>query len=603
MRRACGTSPPPRSTPILKAISPPSWWPPWSSAAKPRERIDGRRAHDRGQDGAQIPGRRRDDRAHRACVQAPRRRLEADPDARRLGPRPAVIWLLALVLLVYPATAAAQCGTGGVVITACSCQGSDVQTAFNAVSTITTQINIPAGTTCVWSDKVSLNLPAGIGVPGGTVSVIGPGNLTVDGGGGANVIEDQRTNVNESLFDVLQNDNNRSLVIRVAGLTLKTQNPSTTYKNQGLIKFVGVGQFRLDHNTFNLNGATMWALHGWLAHGVADHNVVLNTGGQPNGGLIFTHYVGAQSIQDSEGDGPWSEITGFGTQHFYFVENNTVNGNIADCDHGAKVVVRNNTINDASGLSTHGTGQEDDRARGCRAQEFYNNTFVGATGFRVMAFITGGPALVWGNTVPAAFTWLIRLYNARHSNGADSQTNTPNGWGNCGSNQANGVASGWDGNTPSAAIGYPCLDQPGRGRGQMITGAFPNAVNQTTGTIAWPNQALEPIYEWNNSQVGATYAPFEGETLQENRDYYQANAACTATSCLSGVGIGAAAPTGTCTPGVAYWQTSNTTLHQCQPGGTWLAVYVPYTYPHPLVGGPQKPAPPANLRITSSVRP
>ena len=47
--------------------------------------------------------------------------------------------------------------------------------------------------------------------------------------------------------------------------------------------------------------------------------------------------------------------------------------------------------------------------------------------------------------------------------------------------------------------GLPCLDQPGRGQGDLITGGFPIKINSTTGTIYWPNQALEPIYIWNNA--------------------------------------------------------------------------------------------------------
>lgn len=84
------------------------------------------------------------------------------------------------------------------------------------------------------------------------------------------------------------------------------------------------------------------------------------------------------------------------------------------------------------------------------------------------------------------------------------------------------------------------LDQPGRGKGDLLSGNPP-------GGARWPHQALEPIYAWNNILNGV---PNSGvikspcPTLQEGRDYYP-----------------------------------NTAL----PG------YKPYTYPHPLTLGGGKP--------------
>jgi hypothetical protein len=86
------------------------------------------------------------------------------------------------------------------------------------------------------------------------------------------------------------------------------------------------------------------------------------------------------------------------------------------------------------------------------------------------------------------------------------------------------------------------LDQPGRGKGDLITGNPP--VNSTTGTASWPHQALEPSYAWNNKYHGVqrsnvfTVGTGGSNTLVAGRDYF-----------------------------------NNTPM----PG------YVPYTYPHPLV--------------------
>jgi hypothetical protein len=99
------------------------------------------------------------------------------------------------------------------------------------------------------------------------------------------------------------------------------------------------------------------------------------------------------------------------------------------------------------------------------------------------------------------------------------------------------------------------LDQPGRGKGDLVVGYY--------ATAAWPNEVLEPCYSWNNIYtpsgahinftIGAGVPP---NLLQSGRDYY-----------------------------------NNTPM----PG------YTPYIYPHPLVTGGAVAAPPApvNLRVTS----
>ena len=93
------------------------------------------------------------------------------------------------------------------------------------------------------------------------------------------------------------------------------------------------------------------------------------------------------------------------------------------------------------------------------------------------------------------------------------------------------------------------LDQPGRGKGNLVTGDVP--------TPAWPNDALEPVYAWNN-------------TVQNPND---------STSHL----MGCLAP---------LEQGRDVINNTPMPG------YTPYTYPHPLVSGtPPPPAAPTNLRI------
>ncbi len=154
------------------------------------------------------------------------------------------------------------------------------------------------------------------------------------------------------------------------------------------------------------------------------------------------------------------------------------------------------------------------------------------------------------------------------------------------------AGSNWHGNADNT--GYPCLDQPGQGVGDLLTGTdFSNTRNHTqmdadfSSPNAWPRQALEPIYIWGNSfnrYGGGTESqviPYH-YTLIENRDYYLDNTGCVgAGACTTGVGSGTSLPT-TCTTGVGFWRTDLQKLYKCTSTNTFTLLYTPYTYPHPL---------------------
>jgi hypothetical protein len=173
-----------------------------------------------------------------------------------------------------------------------------------------------------------------------------------------------------------------------------------------------------------------------------------------------------------------------------------------------------------------------------------------------------------------------------------------------------------------------CMDQSGRGQGNLISGSTP--------TPSAPiNEALDPIYEWNDSFPVGTLAQ---QVLQNpkqtiaNRDYYTDNwkgggnsapvlqtsntvpfngsTTCNAGSgnysCGVGVGTLANIPT-SCTTGVAYWAMDQGSwnhgcgngaqgvLYKCTSTNSWNVGYTPYTCPHPLAGGtPQASVPSIN---------
>ena len=90
------------------------------------------------------------------------------------------------------------------------------------------------------------------------------------------------------------------------------------------------------------------------------------------------------------------------------------------------------------------------------------------------------------------------------------------------------------------------MDQPGRGKRDLIR----DSSGKLTRGPAWPHQALEPVYAWNNNYINSNnvLSPLLvisiGPTIQENRDFY-----------------------------------NNTPM----PG------YKPFTYPHPLTAGSGQP--------------
>jgi hypothetical protein len=155
---------------------------------------------------------------------------------------------------------------------------------------------------------------------------------------------------------------------------------------------------------------------------------------------------------------------------------------------------------------------------------------------------------------------------------------------------------------------YRCLialDQPGRGKGDLLRwvarGSSASYYNTVTGGAAWPHQALEPVYCWNNSVNGALNSPIATvfspyPTVRENCDYYNYAAAVDGAQTI-GVGSGKLADRpARCTPGVAYWATDqgdwdsthegpDGQLYVCTAPDTWTLYYKPYIYPHPLVSG------------------
>jgi hypothetical protein len=276
------------------------------------------------------------------------------------------------------------------------------------------------------------------------------------------------------------------------------------------------------------------------------------------------------------GDGSWADSSTFGSNRFIFMEDNKFNNGFADdVNNAGRIVFRHNTLN----LTEFQVHEMEDRNRAPRAWEVYGNSFTcdpsvtTACGSSAL-FVRGGTGLVWGNTANNIKNFITA--NNDRTNTQHAFATAPSGWGYCGA----GIGpSAWDQNTDSS--GYACIDQIGRGKGDLLPQSYWPL------NAAWPHEALEPVYEWNDT---LSFAPtwggvvFSAQTsINQNRDYFVYTPSFNGTSGV-GSGLLSARPS-TCTALVAYWATDTNTLYQCSTTNTWTTYYKPYTYPHPLVQG------------------
>jgi len=492
--------------------------------------------------------------------------------------------------------------------------------------------------TGLWSHQVNETVPANT-----SVTIQGNSTVVCSGAAGTSTWACAATD-NTILTDAYNVSNQPLFVIGVSGQSLEftgiTFNGGnlTVTKPNGFIYISGsTNNLRIDHLHLNTQTYSIYNSGGGLTligviYGVADHNR-FDMEGQNNG---VRSYPGNQ-------DAAWSSPTQPGSANFMFIEKNVFNGGfVNDCDQGGRQVIRYNMVigdpNDMQGDSgawqSHTTAQGVASERGCRIKEGYHNYSLNPTPTYPQFGATDGnvgPGFHWGNTQSTGYNNDLVLEEnsrvllgnncGRGYNVSGGCMAPPGGWGYCG-NGSTSVLSVWDGNSNSA--GYPCLDQTGRGQGDLLTGgSFPSYRNSTTscvptsppGCSVWPHQMREPIYSWNETTPNTVCngITISGAARVANRDFYCQVSASANTSSTSpfngttgtGFGPGQFRPS-TCTAGpggtydtspvgsygVAYFATDSTggltanTLYVCTAANTWTAIYTPYTFPHPLDTGP-----------------
>jgi hypothetical protein len=505
---------------------------------------------------------------------------------------PALMWrgtAAALALAVFASMANAA------TINAASCTPTAVRSALSQAQAGDI-VRIPAGT-CGWNETISWSAPP-------NVSVLGAGDLNVQGGGNATIIVDDVAG-GSPLISITASS---SGTFRFAGFTIRGGNGAI--KEGGMVAFRGSSrQARIDHitidkSTYSRQNSGKFMVIGGMLRGVID-NIVLNAGSD----ISWIHFVNGEDA--GHGDTTWSQPTGFGTSDFMFVEDSHLiarrSSNLppravfSDCHTGGKFVIRySTTLNGAVG-QTHPTGHAGDD-RGCRGFELYGITATNDHGGQEQSFVfsynNSGPQITWGNDLGRGTYKNILYFNICRTGSACGYNPPYGGWGVC------GAGSSWDQN--NGAGGYACIDQPGRGQGDLLTGSFPNKTNPSRGGPLWPRQAIEPMYEWSTTGTigagwgGAWVSNNSPTQIQQNRDYFlhHNNSGCNpgAATCATGVGVGPIAQRPTnCALNTAWWATDqggdwhkrNATsndgaLFRCTAQNTWTLHYTPYTYPHPL---------------------
>lgn len=341
------------------------------------------------------------------------------------------------------------------IITAASCSRADVGQAV-ARARPGDEVVMPAGT-CVWLTTLDLTIP-----------------LTLRGADRATTI------LRDDVPKTTPDETRRPLIrvtaprVRLSTFTLEGLAPDTPADNKGHVIFDGeVREVRVDHVTFL--GLVMTGL-SFSGHptGVVDHC-----------SFDVDHIYGIGVAHDawdggSYGDSSWAERDTIGTDELIVVEDcefldrATTGAGALVVQSGGRAVLRNSLINNDSvyvpGTDTSG------RFRSGRHLEVYRNRFVASPQF-VAIGIGGGTGVVFDNSFEGDFSSVVRL-EARRASGTFSV------WGSC-----NGM-NPLDQN--SAANGYACLDQIGRGEGTLLDGTPPMPAR-------WPQQRLDPIRFWGNT--------------------------------------------------------------------------------------------------------
>lgn len=428
------------------------------------------------------------------------------------------------IFLLLSISVAAAKSSEAAVVAAASCSRANVASAVASAADGDTVL-IPGGT-CSWTTE--LDITKGI-------SLIGSG---ID----STILQDSVLKDGSSTSSLLGFKVADPKTFRLSGLTIQGVTTDVSVFSKGHLKLEGSAKsFRVDHVKFTNQQTTGIQVAGYSL-GVVDHS---SFSGDFKQGVVVNH---GEWGGFSDGDGSWNEPLHLGTDRAVYIEdciftelNTTQSTGAIDGFDGARIVFRYNTLYNQNGTS-HGADSHQ-RGRGTRSIEAYNNTYTFDSGHAVayVQWIRGGTGVFYNNNITTVVgpNSVVQASNCRDASAGCGGGPSYTPWGTC-----NG-SSPYDQNSNG---GYRCVDQPGSGTSNLLSGDPP-------APAGWVGNINDPIYLWNNTVNGASRNTVAGSTnVQLGRDYL------------------------TETPRPSYSA---------------------YTYPHPRVTGSGATAPPSptNLRI------
>ena len=241
--------------------------------------------------------------------------------------------------------------------------------SLNTIASDGDVITLPAGT-FIWITGVSLT--KGITVSGET-TITGAGTSSCTANDQTIIIDEKPRDTAGALFKATIEAGKS---FRLTGITFK-KGSITQVANGGAVRIFSTGlvqSARIDHCHFDhLYWGHSLQIGSWI-YGVDDHNLY-----ESNGNNI-SHLIQHMSWGDSnDGHGSWADYPYYGSDKFWFIEDNTIKGSGSvvtsggvDSSEGGRYVARHNYVQNTS-FGGHGT--EGGPARGQRCDQVYNNTF------------------------------------------------------------------------------------------------------------------------------------------------------------------------------------------------------------------------------------
>lgn len=475
------------------------------------------------------------------------------------------------------------------IISAASCSQADVQNAINSAQDGDT-IQIPAGS-CTWSSAVTVTKG---------ITLMGSGETST----------------------VITADNTGLLDIDISGAAFRLSGMGFKGNAAGAILIDGAFTgLRVDHCRFtDISGRCF--IIGYYTQlkpaitGVFDHITYVDTSTSTTRNFMLLY----------GDDNAWNMPDDYGSANAVFIEDSSFTfaagafGVVCDGEHGARLVMRHNTITNGQ-LGWHDTGSTP-AARSTRKFELYNNTFYcttldcgwGAIGFR------GGTGVVFNNIIPiypngyenpsASQIFRVTAIGGKpwttacdgtvdricsdfrsHCSASDHRACAGDydctGAGTCSIDACTQDSECGSGNTCLQKFdghldftGWPCRDQTGRGQDDPVTHV----------------QASSPLYWWNDIDGNKKCTDSLRHCVGGSHNACWSDSDCTAGPCMNACISDSDCPAGqTCSnhqlsvyvaPANANYIKENRdycnhdTTTACGSNAAWT--YTPYTYPHPL---------------------